>query len=868
MDSPASFRRLPWLRRTAVLAMMWLPLSAASAQASRPQTPDWSEQIIYFAMIDRFADGDPANNDQRAGEFNPQDGARYSGGDLAGLREQLDYIQSLGATALWITPPVRHQWWDSQVNYGGYHGYWGSDFSAIDPHFGALADYRALADDLHQRGMYLIQDIVVNHVGNWFSYPDGRLPSDPAQGVTLKADKPLQALWQRNDPRIAADREAAIYHWTPRINDFADREQELNWQLAELDDLNTENAVVRAELRRNYAHWIREVGVDAFRVDTAFYVPPEFFVDFRLSEDREAPGVARVAASLGQSDFFLFGEGFGIDAPFEDEATRKIARYLGKDAATSALPSMINFPLYGSLLDVFARGQPTAVLQHRIASMQQHFPDPHRMPTFIDNHDVDRWLANGNEAGMKQALLALMTLPGIPTIYYGTEQGFRQPRAAMFANGYQSQGRDHFDTASPMFAFLREVIALRKQHRALSQGQPEVILANAHAPGALAWRVQHGDSQMLVLFNSADHPILSPPLPLGTAAQRLRGVYGVFGQPKDRVISAGQSLVLPLAARDGQVFVIEPLREDAPSKATEPAPHTHIDALPVPLSPQRHRVTGRAAADSRWQLLLDGRLDQALDIRADASGHWETALDLRGLIDADAEHTLQLWQADSASLGAERRFRVAPDWKPVIAVEDPAGDDHGPRARTIYPLEADWREKHPADIRHIAISTSGNALQLDISMAAHVDAWHAPLGFDHLALTVFIELPRQAGGLRVMPLQHGELPDNLRWHTRLRLHGWSSVMTRADGADADHEGILVSPGAVLRVDADQARWRIQIPGSALGNPETLRGARVWINSWDYDGGYRALRREAGGAHFGGNPDDARWMDASAVITLP
>ena len=193
-----------------MLVCLLAELTTTHAQVSRLNAPDWSEQIIYFAMIDRFADGDPTNNDQGAGEFNPQDGARYSGGDLAGLRQHLDYVQSLGATALWITPPVRHQWWDSQVNYGGYHGYWGSDFAAVDPHFGSLADYRALADGLHQRGMYLIQDIVVNHVGNGFSYPDGRLPSDPAQGVTLKADKPLQALWQRNDPRLEADRKAAI----------------------------------------------------------------------------------------------------------------------------------------------------------------------------------------------------------------------------------------------------------------------------------------------------------------------------------------------------------------------------------------------------------------------------------------------------------------------------------------------------------------------------------------------------------------------------------------------------------------------------------------------------------------------------------
>ncbi len=118
-----------------------------------------------------------------------------------------------------------------------------------------------------------------------------------------------------------------------------------------------------------------------------------------------------------------------------------------------------------------------------------------------------------------------------------------------------------------------------------------------------------------------------------------------------------------------------------------------------------------------------------------------------------------------------------------------------------------------------------------------------------------------------MPLQQGELPDSMRWHYRLRLHGWSNVLFAAEGADSAHEGRLITPGARLQVDASQARWRIEIPGAAIGNPDTLRGAKVWINTWDYDGGYRPLRDAAGGAHFGGHPQDAKWMDASAVITL-
>src|SRR5690606_8362574 len=110
------------------------------------------------------------------------DSRRYSGGDLVGLTRRLDYIRGLGATALWITPPVRHQWWDDAVGYGGYHGYWAQHFMEVDPHFGTLDDYRALATGLHARDMRLVQDIVVNHVGNYFSYAADPFSGDPVAG--------------------------------------------------------------------------------------------------------------------------------------------------------------------------------------------------------------------------------------------------------------------------------------------------------------------------------------------------------------------------------------------------------------------------------------------------------------------------------------------------------------------------------------------------------------------------------------------------------------------------------------------------------------------------------------------------------------
>jgi glycosidase len=186
-------------------------------------SPVWEEQIIYFVMTDRFDDGDPSNSDLGAGEYDPRVNAKYSGGDLQGILDNLDYIKGLGATALWITPPVANQWVDPIINYTGYHGYWARDFMRVDEHYGDLELYKELSATLHKNDMYLIQDIVLNHMGNFFDYnveplsktgePQEVWSADnPAQGLILNPDSkpvmaPEQSPFDQNNPTIP---------WTPR----------------------------------------------------------------------------------------------------------------------------------------------------------------------------------------------------------------------------------------------------------------------------------------------------------------------------------------------------------------------------------------------------------------------------------------------------------------------------------------------------------------------------------------------------------------------------------------------------------------------------------------------------------------------------
>lgn len=852
-------------------------LLSACSQAAPGETldlhvpsPDWRDQIIYFVMIDRFDDADPANNDQGAGEYDPTDHRKYSGGDLAGIARRVDYIRGLGATALWITPPVANQWWDGQLGYGGYHGYWAEHFMKVDAHYGTLDDYRALSHALHSAGMYLIQDVVVNHTGNFFGYRGGWERAERSRHFQPNPDSrpvsaPRQWPFSQNDVRNSEHRQADIYHWTPTITDFRDREQELDFQLADLDDLNTENPIVRTALRQSYAHWIREVGVDAFRIDTAYHVPPDYFRDFLYGEDPEHPGMLAAARATGRDGFLAFGEGFGVDRAHDDHHARKLETYVRDESGQPLLSSMINFPLYGSALDVFARGRPTAELGHRIGSMMTVHANPQLMPTFIDNHDVDRFLSGASEAALKQGLLMLMTLPGIPTLYYGTEQGFRERRRAMFAGGFASGGRDHFDREAPLYRYIAEIAALRREHRLFSRGTPTVLAANPAAAGALAWRMDYGETAALVVFNTAGRDALLDIADSGwPSGTRLEPAFAIDSdaRPLTARAGAGGRVTVRLPPRVGWVF----LADSSDSLTTQGRTRHPLSILGLePVVPPTPETSGSAFTDAidahgvarrmdSFLLVIDDDLARARAIRPDAKGRWRARIDTSSMIDPALEHSVVAWSETTGAISERRRFRVERRWTLLAAIEDPAGDDHGPHGRYQYPTDAGWGAHRQLDIRAARAFGSSGSLRIELDMHSVTHGWNPANGFDRVAFTIYVELPERDGGARVMPLQNAELPGDMRWHYRLRIGGWSNVLHASPGASATSEGTPVAAAARIEVDTAARRIRFTLPASSIGDPETLLGARIHVTTWDQDGHYRELAPQPGSHSFGGGDD--------------
>ncbi|WP_224249268.1 alpha-amylase family glycosyl hydrolase [Hyalangium gracile] len=834
-------------------------------------SPDWRDQIIYFVMTDRFANGDPSNDNQGAGEFNPADGAKYSGGDLKGLLERLDYIQGLGATTVWITPPVANQWWDPLVNYGGYHGYWARHFTQVDPHLGTLEDYQRLSRALHGRGMYLVQDVVLNHMANCFRYTSYD-PADVTANVVRNTGAkpecgPTQAPFDQWDPTNPTHRQASIFHWTPTIADYGDSNQERNWQLADLDDLNTENPVVATALRDSYAYWLREVGVDGFRVDTVFYVPQDFFKDFLHSQDANHPGILTQARSLGQEGFLAFGEGFASDKPFEDTASRKVASYM-KDPNTGEdlLTGMLHFPLYRTAGDVFARGMPTSQLGHRLMHSQALFARPHLMPTFLDNHDVDRFLSGGSEAALRQALLFMMTVPGIPVLYYGTEQGFTEQRAAMFQAGYGSGGKDRFDTTAPLYTLIQELTTLRKTNAVFRRGVPTVLRQNDARGGVFAYKMEGEGQVAFVVFNTSDEETLLDNLPTGLAdGSELKLAASLGAGASDVHVGRGGTLSLRLPARAAQVF-LPTGRVTPPPTETARITLNNVSGGTVTGD---FELSGTATGVSTFKVVVDGALGTASTVTVAANGTWSTPINVAGMVDPTIQHSLVAWAEQPQVFSGTLTFKVNRTFVTLLTHDDPAEDDVGPEGRYHYPTDSTWGENRQGDLRRVTLRGSGNVLKLELQTNRVTTVWNPQNGFDHVAFTVFIDVPGRTG-LTVMPQQNASVPAGMAWDYRVRVHGWSNTLFASSGASATNEGTPFSPAAAIAVDVAASTVTLTLPGELFAGLTTLSGAKVYVTTWDYDGGYRQLVPTAEQWKFwgGDGATDPIVLDDTPVLTVP
>ncbi len=780
--------------------------------------PSWQGKVIYFAMIDRFQNGDKSNDDQGCGESSLTDDDCFQGGDLKGLRGKLPYLKRLGFDALWITPPVHNQWINPYIRTRGYHGYWAYDFTKVDPHFGTLEDYKALVGEAHRLGLRVIQDIVVNHTGNYFTVSEeGYDPSRPelnwktlpeAQPPERGPKAPNDPVFRLNNPNIPEHKAAGVYNFTPNISDFRSREQTLTYAMGDLDDVNLKSPLAVERMKEIYRYWIEEVGVDGFRVDTVYYTPEDFYEKFLYDEDPKGLGIKRFAERQGIKDFFVFGEVWSYDY-------RAIARYL-KSGRTERLDSAIDLPLNEALTQVFYRKAPTENVRAALSARKRHHD---LWVNFLDNHDVERMHARAGWPAVRQSLYALFTLPGIPCVYYGTEAGFTAARGNMF-------DEEKFDEGSRASKLLRKLIRFRKKHPALATGRVAVERTSFTA-GVLSYVVTRDEDAYRMVFNTAPDRMV---FDLGADPGGLELLLA--SAPLDR---RGGALILP--PESAYVF-----KAVASAKSGRPASSSGARLIPLAAGTHRDEIPLRFRPPARGRacelfLICDGDYDRKIRVPDALSGEFRLSAREFG----NGPHRLALLaRAKTGALEfcGESDIVVRNPYKLITQTTVPEDSKGGPAGVIMPPAEATYAGQ--LSMRRVRALTSGRDLRLELSMANVTSAWNPPHGYDHVYFHVFFDFPGQRGK-KFLPKLNQERGD-FDFNAGFLLYGWGSRSFAAKDSTPDSYGAPLIGEVEQAADVRRKTVTFTFSDRLFDSLRTLAGTKVLIATWD---GYLGDLRELG-----------------------
>lgn len=464
-----------------------------------------SDETIYFVMTDRFENALP--DDPVLTGYRYDDIGYWHGGDFRGLTNRLDYIKELGFTAIWITPPVVNA--AIQGDSAGYHGYWGLDFTSIDPHLGSEADFRSFVKEAHDRGLKVILDMVVNHTADVIKPADGRYSF---RGLSEKPFTPV----------IPAGMEKSkVPEWLNNLDNYNNRgnfgnDSDSIWfgDFFGLDDLATDRPEVLDGWIRVWSDWIEKYGIDGYRIDTAKHVLPGFWKKF-------LPAIEEKAKKLGKRDFLIFGE-------VADSESSYLATYLAENKFDSVLDfsfqdRAIKFVRFTNqsqgMIDLFNDDDLYTTKDNNAYSLT----------TFLGNHDMgrtgmflERASFGDRDLAFARAKLAnelLFLYRGAPVLYYGDEKGMigsggdKSARQNMFPTrvlewqveprlGSDPIGRaSSFDVTHPLESQVTELNQLIQKNIGLRIG---ALQLKAASRSSIAFTRSHAGREFLILMNSGE----------------------------------------------------------------------------------------------------------------------------------------------------------------------------------------------------------------------------------------------------------------------------------------------------------------------------------------------------------------------------
>ncbi|GHE97913.1 alpha-amylase family glycosyl hydrolase [Streptomyces fumanus] len=559
------------------------------ALARTPARPAPSREQFYLVLPDRFANGTTSNDEggmtggrSKTG-YDPTDKNFYQGGDLRGLIEKLDYIKDLGTTAIWMAPvfknrPVQTM---SGTEMASYHGYSITDFTRVDPHFGTNAELAELVDKAHAKGMKVFFDVITNHTADTVDYAEktygyrskGAFPYLDAEGRPFDDGSGMREIDEDGFPYTprpgTGEHDTKVPAWLNDPTMYHNRgdstfagESALYGDFKGNDDLWTERPEVVEGMRRIYERWVKDFGIDGFRVDTAKNVNMAFWTQWATALDA-------YAARQGKRDFFIFAEAFSADPVV-------MAPYLTE----GRLDATLDFPLQAALRNYASRGGPTRDLAHVLAQDYRYTTDKadaYGEVTFLGSHDMGRigGFISQDNPGADDAELRrrdrfaheLMFLSrGNPVIYAGDEQGFTgsaddvYARQTMFASQVpeyldddqigteRTHASDAYDPTHPLYRSIAELSELTRRHPALRDGVQQERYAD-DGPGVYAFsRTDAGQRvEYVVAVNNAS-TARTVEVPTYSARMDFRGVYGSSARVRSGADRKVRVEVPPLSA--------------------------------------------------------------------------------------------------------------------------------------------------------------------------------------------------------------------------------------------------------------------------------------------------------------------------------
>ena len=450
-----------------------------------------SNDLIYLIMPDRFVNGDPSNdqfddlNDKVADRKDPY--SRH-GGDLKGVTEKLDYLKELGVTSIWMTPVLENNmpkmqevtWWMS-----GYHGYWITDHYQVDKRLGGNQAYKNLVDEAHSKGLKIIQDAVYNHVGSYHH---------------TVLDLPMKD-WLNQWPTYTGANHREELFMDPYASSEEKKIMIGGWFVPHLPDLNLANPYCAKFVIQSNIWSTEEFGIDGWRVDTYKYCDEKFLNEINHTLLREYPNLT------------VFGEAWTNTVPSSAYFTENNLDVPFKHKIKGVTDFPLNSAIYNALNDNFGWTDGVTKL-YMTLSQDFLYKDPYTNCIFLDNHDMNRFYSMVGEdlSKYKMGLGLLMTLRGIPQIYYGTEvlmKNYKDPNDAAvrkdFPGGWKSDSINKFNVAglnakeSEAFNYFKKLANYRKSSVVLAKGSLKHFIPQN---GVYVYFRKLGDQTIMCVVNT------------------------------------------------------------------------------------------------------------------------------------------------------------------------------------------------------------------------------------------------------------------------------------------------------------------------------------------------------------------------------